>query len=362
MATSAPAAMDDSISHQDLDHTGIGSESAEFEEVLKNLSPMGRRKVIDFAKKLESPPTESISILMTGKTGTGKSTLTNGILGTKLAEEGASIATHCTTKVLKYETMKGNINVTVWDSPGLQDGTENQEEYLQQMVESCSKVDLTLYCIRIGGETRFVRGTDNPDLVAMIRLTEAFGPKFWKNAIIVLTFANTLQAFNVKWEDLSIKQKQEAYKAKIKEWEEQIKDILIEDIKIPKDVVDAIKVVPAGHYLKAELPGFGYWLSSLWFECVNTIPNKEARLSMLQINKNRLKREKDVKINDFQKPPEQQPLIISESMIQRMMKNGGRVGFKLGTFLVGPTGGAFGAGAGAVVGALAGVLIEYFTV
>lgn len=359
MAASAAVGYE-STSHQDLDHTVIGSESAEFKEVIKNLSPRGRRKLIDFAKKLESPLTESISILMTGKTGSGKSTLTNGIVGTKLAEEGASITTRCTTEVLKYQTMRDKINVTVWDSPGLQDGTANQEEYLQQMVENCSKVDVTLYCIKVC-ETRFVRGPENPDVVAMTRLTEAFGRKFWNNSIIVLTYANTLQAFNVEWDDLSNKKKEEAYKAKIKEWEEQIKAILIEDIEVPKEVVDAIKVIPAGHYRKAKLPGFGYWLSILWFECVRTIPSKEARLSMLKINNNRLKRENDVKKDDFQKPLEQQPLIISESMIQRMMKDGGRVGFQLGQFLAGAMGGTVGAGAGAVVGALAGVLIAYFT-
>ncbi len=343
------------MSHQDLD-----IEFSDFQKVLKNLSPSQRKNVLDYAKQFELPPEHAISILMTGKTGSGKSTLTNGILGMKLAEEGAAIAKHCTTEVKKYQVKKDEINVTVWDSPGLQDGTKNQEEYLKKMVTDCSEVDLILYCIKIS-DFRFVRGTDNPDVVAMKKFTEAFSTEFWKKTIIVLTYANTIEAINLAWSSLSKKEKEKQYQAKIQEWDDHIRDILMEDIKIEKHVVDSVKIIPAGHYRAPHLPGFGYWLSSLWFECVSTIQNKDARLNMIKINKNRLKREDEVEKQDFEKPLEQQPLIVSESMIQRMMKRGCQIGFKLGELVAGKMGSTVGAGAGAVVGALSAVVIEYFT-
>ena len=251
--------------------------------------------------------------------------------------------------------------MVVWDSPGLQDGTDHQTEYLQDMKTQCSDVDLTIYCIKVI-EKRFARGKDNPDVVAMEKLTTTFGYDFCKNTIIVITYANVLPAFNVDWDGLSEAEKAKEYRAKIKEWEEQIKDILREDIKVPKKIVEAIKVVPAGHYKKPKLPGYGYWLSNLWFECIRTIPSNDARLALVKINEDRMKKEDEVTKSDFKKEPEEQPLIVSESNLKKMVVIGGASGIGggaatgavIGAFAGGPFGAAVGAGIGAVVGAIFG--------
>ena len=127
------------------------------------------------------------------------------------------------------------------------DGTDNQDLYLQQMKEKCSSVDLTMYCIDVN-RTRFVKGKDNPDVLAMQKLTRKFGNDFWKNAVIVLTFANMLEHLNCEWSK-DKEEKSRAFKGVISEWEEQIKEILINDAGVPKEIVDGIKIVPAGHYL-----------------------------------------------------------------------------------------------------------------
>ncbi len=90
----------------------------------------------------------------------------------------------------------------------------------------------------------------------MKKFTKAFGPDFWKNTIIVLTFANTLEAFNIDWADLSPEEKEKWYQAKIQEWRDKIWEILLQDIQVPEDIVKAVKIVPAGHHKKPDLPSF----------------------------------------------------------------------------------------------------------
>ncbi len=327
------------------------TDIAEAVRILTSFSPAKRGKAVNYLRELNIPAEKSLSILLTGKTGTGKSTLTNGILGVNFAKEGSSIGTRSTTQVGKYTVRKEDIDLTVWDSPGLQDGTSHQQEYLEQMAEHCSEVDLTLFCIKV--EPRFVHGTDNPDVLAMKKFTEAFGPDFWKNTIIVLTFANVLEAFNIDWEDLSPEEKEKWYQAKIKKWRDKIWEILIQDIQVPEDIVKAVKIVPAGHHKKPDLPGFPRWLSSLWIECITTIPNKEARLNMLKISKNRLMRETDVKKEDFTKPPEQQPIVLSDKMIEMMMTVGSQA---IGAYVAGKSWASFGM---EVAGSVVRILFEY---
>ena len=66
---------------------------------------------------------ETLKILATGKTGSGKSTLLNGLIGSKFVVDHSLKAQ--TAFVEKYEYKMGNLKVIVWDSPGLQDKTND---------------------------------------------------------------------------------------------------------------------------------------------------------------------------------------------------------------------------------------------
>ena len=133
-----------------------------------------------------------LDILVCGQTGVGKSALVNSLVGHYLCPAGDP-GKRCANGAFKSETrtmtkVKGNINgtiVTIWDSPGLQDDTVDEEQYLQDMYDKCRDVNLVLYCV----EMTTVRWTDQ-DKRAVTLLTGKFGKDFWKKCVLVLTKAN----------------------------------------------------------------------------------------------------------------------------------------------------------------------------
>ena len=292
----------------------------------------------------------SVKFLMIGRSGSGKSTLANGITGVKVDQATAidrgAIRRGSTTAVVPYQVRKDNIELIVWDTPGLHDGSGNQEDYLEQIKEQCIERDLTIYCIPIC-QARFVSGHQNPEVPVMEALTNTFGEEFWKNTIIVLTFANTLEALNVHWETLSRTEKADAFKAKVQEWVEQIQHIMIEDIEVPEEIVRAINIVPGGYYEKHNLPGYEYWLSKLWYRCLDTIPSPEVKAALIQLRRDRLVEEDDLQENAFRDLIQNQPIVFSKHRIIKIL--GATGGAAAGTVV----GAAVGAGLGALTGPLA---------
>ena len=130
-------------------------------------------------------------VLMCGKTGVGKSSLINSLTGVEvcgvndpalLGNFGAG-----TTTVTPTLINLSGVLLQVWDSPGLQDGTDHEEEYLDEMYEKCKDVALVLYCM----DMTVVRWTP-PEENATKLLTERFGVDFWKKAVLILTKANVV--------------------------------------------------------------------------------------------------------------------------------------------------------------------------
>lgn len=239
--------------------------------------------MLEEARKKKRGP---LTILVTGKTGTGKSALINGLVGEQVAREGAGLK-GVTREVEEFKFEKNGIPFSVFDSPGLQDAKVDDADTLKQisdrLVDKCgAEVDLLIYCLNM----TTIR-IDNTDVLAIKHLTHGFSAKLWKNAVFVLTFAN-----DVKIQD------EASFKERLAEFESVIKEYVREQIRQLKEdgnLVDTIPVVPAGYWCATsrkpnpwELPDRKDWFNVFWVTCANRM-NEVSGICLVLSQGNRLK-------------------------------------------------------------------------
>ena len=243
----------------------------------------------------------SINILITGKTGTGKSALINSIVGLEITKEGGTLKpeTDCIEHIVK---IVGNLKVQVWDSPGLQDasGDFNEASYIQEIIQKCSQFDLLVYTIRMS-QSKILKG--GPDCKAMQILSQpnVLGPNMWYNTIIVLTFANVTEAlFREELDEsdsLHIEmQTQEKFIFDYQSSATAIREILINVIGLSQEIAHTVPIVPAGYKTSAMLPKYNsdtatgeryFWLSNLWLKALS-VTKLNAKPAMIKLNEHRM--------------------------------------------------------------------------
>jgi hypothetical protein len=254
------------------------------------------------AQQWEQLDRSSVRILVTGKTGTGKSALINGLIGDDVAQEGDTLDP-TTSEVQEIKQMVHGISLSIFDSPGLQDGTSREDEYLQDMQQKCKKVDLVLYTIKMTDQRINVEDTD-----AMEKLTDAFGYDFWKKGMFVMTFANEVRSPEYP-ED--IRENRKYFDERLQLWKDYLPVFVEQRSNVPINIGKEVPIVPAGYYKTRDLPGRRFWFSQFWKAALDRMMESSAEGAgyMLQFSKDRLKNYNDTTEEDFQKPIHEQPIL-----------------------------------------------------
>ena len=286
-----------------------------------------------------------VSILATGKLGTGKSALINGLVGEEVATESDSIVSE-TTKVKAYTANLHGITVSIWDSPGITVGAEDEKENLKSIAEQVREIDLVLYCLKMD-DLRIQK----QDVLTINHFTEAFGPDFWMNAVFALTFANkVLPPRNYKDPEACKK----FFEDRLYKWKEELSQTLI-DAKVPECVVESVSFVPAGHYSDPSLPdGCNNWLSRFWSVCLDNMKER-AQPALLNLNLDRMKPHQAINMEDYRLPLHKQP--INYETVRRCVIPG--VGAVAGGVVGGVAAGPVGVPVGGAIGGAAGIAFQF---
>ena len=175
-----------------------------------------------------------VNIVVIGRTGQGKSALVNSLieLGKKIVPEGSrSASCTMTSQSYTYPNIIPGVNVTIIDTPGLQDIQNKEHKYIQEMKSECQEISLVLYCMKMS-DHRFT----NDDTVAMRKLHKMFGRKFWERVVFVLTFAN-MEALDI-WDERDKDDENEEPQNDDKAWEELRKKRLKGRVELRKEEIN----------------------------------------------------------------------------------------------------------------------------
>ena len=250
---------------------------------------------------------KELRLLVIGGRGVGKSTLVNGILGGDGydATEAGCFEGGTRTVAKRNKNIYG-VPVVIFDTPGLQESSEDDGMYVSSVIEEikkkCQNLTLFLYCMNM---TTLRLHSKEEDKHAIVKLTAAFGEDIWKHAVLVLTFANKEDVSRrderdedegpePHWDDDDAWKvlKKKRFEGRLEKWKEGFHKFLIEEVGIRKDIAERIPVVPAGdhretkgNYEPYRLPDCDDWLDEFWKAC--SLRVKESIL-LAEINKHRI--------------------------------------------------------------------------
>ena len=208
---------------------------------------------------------KTVNILVSGKVGTGKSTLINSVLGTSVAAERHSVRQNPKrTRMARHQNLIGGIQVIMWDSPGLCQQADKAKT-VEDIRRNCKNIDLCLFCV----DMCTLRFNIPEYSEAMKELSEILGRDIWKHTLFVLTKANEYLIMIEDDHRNNPEGKKQKFEHQVGLWKRKLQSSLESQLKQKVKNV----VVPVGdHHNQQLFPNDdSRWLNELWVQTISAV-------------------------------------------------------------------------------------------
>lgn len=135
-----------------------------------------------------------LTFLLIGRTGVGKSSTVNSLLGEQIAPVGDFEPT--TFSVTEYTYDKNGIKILIYDTPGLCDDlpeSGNDDSYLNLVKRKLDGVDVVFFVTEL--DSSRISGDEKRGIK---KITEALGDSIWDHSVIVFTKSDRINQDSYK--------------------------------------------------------------------------------------------------------------------------------------------------------------------
>ena len=225
-----------------------------------------------------------LNVFLIGRTGVGKSTLINSLLGKRVAKAVYSIEPTKHDTIEEHTGVVCGIPVTFYDTRGLGDPQLKNKDLITEFkkkMSECPDRFIVLICQQF---------TDKCDDDSVERFAELLGRYFkndytiWKNCVLVLTQANMYRP-----EDCDDDEDEEAshelkMKIRMRSWATTF-EVTLKKHKVPEALIMNMPVCVAGNRRKIALHVTDNWMKTLMATCLERQQGFQSAHQMIKQSK-----------------------------------------------------------------------------
>ena len=248
---------------------------------------------------LDKARQNKFTFLIIGRTGVGKSSTINALMGQDVAAVGKFRL--ITDNVNQYESQVFGVNFNLIDTPGFADSNNNKDkEYINTIKSTITDWDCMWFITRL--DDNRVR-TDEIETIKYI--SSAFGEKGWKKAIIVFTHADKVE--------------EDEYQEYLTERTRLIRETIARDIdhKIAREIPSiavANKYTKEGKLLPT--PDGNLWLGNLYAAIIKRISDRGLLPMFISTAERVISQEAAKQVTSLD--AQQELIVLNDSQIQEI--------------------------------------------